>query len=189
MYDHSYSALLYLLRTNYKLPSKYFFFYQALKKILFALVITACYDNPPDAILGLSVIQIIFLCTSMYFEPFEKRYIRIHFYICESCKLFLSVSLINFVEKYTEYTALTEVTSIFFFMFAVIFGLHFALMLVGLLIERKVYWYATKRLFCKLKRSCTKKDSPASSELMSPDEEMVVGYFHYIREKEDSQQH
>ena len=97
MQDHSYSATHYLIRTNYKSMTKYFFFSNSIKKILLALLIVVFYDNPSNAILSFSVVQCIFLCFSIYCEPFEKRYIRIHFYICETLKLFFFVSLINFV--------------------------------------------------------------------------------------------
>ena len=114
MQDHSYTAVLYLIRTNFKSFSKYFFFWSSIKKILFALIIAACYDNPGNAILGFSTLQMIYLCFSLYVEPFEKRYLRLHFYTCEILKLFLFISLINFVEKYKEFTALIEMTEVFF---------------------------------------------------------------------------
>ncbi len=97
MQNHSYSALHYLIRTNFKSLTKYFFFCCSIKKILFALIIVVFYDSPSNAILGFSILQAIFLCFSIYLEPYQKRYLRIHFYICESLKLFFFFSLINFV--------------------------------------------------------------------------------------------
>lgn len=66
MQDYSYSALHYLIRTNYKSLTKYFFFWTAIKKILFALIIVAFYNSPSDAIIGYSALQVIFLCLSIY---------------------------------------------------------------------------------------------------------------------------
>lgn len=91
---------------------------------------------------------------SMYIEPFEKRHLRIHFYFCEVLKLFLFLSLVNFVEKYKEYTALTDVTEVFFVMLGFIFGFHFFALLFCLFMERKAYWHAVKRIYYKMKRAC-----------------------------------
>ncbi len=46
MQDHSYTAVVYLLRTNYKPLSKYFFFWSSAKKIFFAIIVVAYYEQP-----------------------------------------------------------------------------------------------------------------------------------------------
>ena len=158
MQDHSYTAIVYLIRTNYKSLSKYFFFFSTAKKIFFALLIVAYYDQPQKAIQAFSILQMIFVCFSLYIEPFEKRYLRIHFYTCELLKLFFFLSLINFVEKYKEYTKLTDVTEVFFVMLGLIFGFHFFGLLFCLIMERKVYWLGVKRIYYKMKRAYNKTE-------------------------------
>lgn len=158
MQNHSYSALHYLIRTNFKSATKYFFFFSAIKKILFALIIVVFYDSPSSAILGFTSLQIIFLCLSIYLEPHQKRYIRIHFYLCETLKLFLFISLINFVEKYREFTKLIEVTKILFLMLAAIFGFHLVSIILTMIIEGKVYFLEISRILGSFGRCCGKEN-------------------------------
>lgn len=66
MQDQSYSALHYLIRTNYKTATKYFFFVSCSKKIIFAFIVVVFYDSPDSSIVGLTSVQIIFLCLSVY---------------------------------------------------------------------------------------------------------------------------
>lgn len=82
MRDYTYTASVYLVRTNYKTVTKYFWFFACIKKILLTLVITAFYQTPDEAIIGISSVQIIFITFAVYCEPFERRYIRIHYYAC-----------------------------------------------------------------------------------------------------------
>lgn len=66
MRDYTYTAAIYLIRTNYKTITKYFWFFACIKKILLALMITVLYSDPSSAILGISSVQIIFLCFAVY---------------------------------------------------------------------------------------------------------------------------
>jgi hypothetical protein len=103
MRDYTYTATIYMVRTNYKTATKYFWFFCCVKKILLALMVTVMYADPTNAILGISCVQIAFLCFAVYCEPHERRYIRIHYYATEGMKLFIYVCLINFTEQYVEY--------------------------------------------------------------------------------------
>lgn len=66
MRDYTYTAALYLIRTNYKTVTKYFWFFACIKKILLAIMITTMYDSPSSAIIAISSVQIIFICFAVY---------------------------------------------------------------------------------------------------------------------------
>jgi len=66
MRDHTYTAPIYLIRTNYKTLTKYFFFFSCLKKVLLAMMITVLYENPVGSIIGLSSVELAYLCFAMY---------------------------------------------------------------------------------------------------------------------------
>ena len=66
MRDFTYSPCTYLIRTNFKTITKYFFFISCIKKILFALVITLIYENPVGSVVGLSAVEAIYLCIAIY---------------------------------------------------------------------------------------------------------------------------
>jgi len=100
MRDYSFTATIYLIRTNFKTITKYFWFISCLKKILLALMITSLYGNPGQAIVGVCAVHTIYLSIAIYCEPFERKYIRAHFYITESAKLFMFLGLIDFTSKY-----------------------------------------------------------------------------------------
>ena len=81
MRDYSFTPTIYLIRTNYKSITKYFWFFSCLKKILIALVITAYYEEPLNSIIAVSTIHALYLSLAIYCEPFERKYIRVHFYL------------------------------------------------------------------------------------------------------------
>jgi hypothetical protein len=66
MRDYTYTATIYMIRTNYKTATKYFWFFCCIKKILLALMITSMYSDPSAAIIGISSVQIVFLCFAVY---------------------------------------------------------------------------------------------------------------------------
>lgn len=66
MRDYSFTPTIYLIRTNYKTLTKYFWFFSCLKKILIALVITICYDTPVSAIVGVSAVHGAYLGLAIY---------------------------------------------------------------------------------------------------------------------------
>lgn len=148
MRDYAYTAPIYLIRTNYKTITKYFWIFCCLKKILISLMITMFYKNPTYSIVGVSAIQVFFLCFSIYCEPFERRYIRIHFYVMELIKLFLYVSLINFTEKYVSEARMIEMVKILYGMLTFMFGFNFFYILISIFVERDWYMRALSRKFC-----------------------------------------
>ena len=66
MRDYSFTATIYLIRTNFKTITKYFWFISCIKKILLALVITTLYNNPEQAIVGVCTVHTIYLCIAIY---------------------------------------------------------------------------------------------------------------------------
>ena len=66
MRDHSFSAVTYLMRTNFKTLTKYFWFVSCLKKILLALMITVLYDDPFHSIIGACCVHATYLCIAIY---------------------------------------------------------------------------------------------------------------------------
>ena len=66
MRDYSYTASIYLIRTNYKTITKYFWFISCIKKILLALVITTLYGNPEQAIVGICTVHTVYLSIAIY---------------------------------------------------------------------------------------------------------------------------
>jgi hypothetical protein len=103
MRDYSFTPTIYLIRTNYKSVTKYFWFFSCLKKALIALVITVAYDDPVTAIVGVSTVHAAYLGLAIYCEPFERKYIRVHFYLTEAMKMFMFLSLLNFTTKYSYF--------------------------------------------------------------------------------------
>lgn len=147
MRDFSFSPCFYLIRTNYKTVTKYFWFISCIKKVFFALFITIFYSDPVSAIITISSVEALYILIAIYCEPYERRYLRLHFYITEGFKLFVFISLLNFSEKYTFNKQLIDITQIFYIVLALIFGSHFGWIMINLLIEWKVYWYAVKQRF------------------------------------------
>lgn len=70
MRDYSFTATIYLLRTNFKTITKYFWFISCIKKILLAMMITVFYKDPLAAIVGVCSVHIIYLALAIYCEPF-----------------------------------------------------------------------------------------------------------------------
>ena len=66
MRDHSFTPTIYLIRTNYKSVTKYFWFFSCLKKILLALMLTIFYENPLSAIIGVSSVHASYLALAIY---------------------------------------------------------------------------------------------------------------------------
>ena len=66
MRDHSYTPTTYLIRTNYKTLTKYFWFVSCLKKILLAMVLTIFYDNPLSSIIAVCVVHTLYLLVAIY---------------------------------------------------------------------------------------------------------------------------
>jgi hypothetical protein len=66
MRDYTYTAAVYLIRTNYKTITKYFWLFACIKKIFLALIITTLYQSPGSAIIGISSVQMIFICFAVY---------------------------------------------------------------------------------------------------------------------------
>lgn len=66
MRDYAYTPTIYLVRTNYKTITKYFWFISVIKKILLAMMITLLYDDPISSIIGVSTVHAIYLCLSVY---------------------------------------------------------------------------------------------------------------------------
>ena len=149
MRDHSYTPTIYLIRTNYKTLTKYFWFVSCIKKILLAMMLTIFYGNPLSAIIAVCVVHTVYLFLAIYCEPHERKYLRVHFYITEGTKLFLFLSLINFTTKYNSTVQLINLTRIFYGLMAFVFGMHLAFMLISLLVERRVYKYFANKKWCR----------------------------------------
>lgn len=66
MRDYSFSAISYLIRTNFKTLTKYFWFVSCLKKVLLALVLTILYDQPLYAIIAVCCVHSAYLCVAIY---------------------------------------------------------------------------------------------------------------------------
>jgi hypothetical protein len=149
MRDYSFTPTIYLVRTNFKSITKYFWFFSCLKKILLAMMITVFYKTPLSAIIAVCSVHTAYLALSIYCEPFERRYIRAHFYLTEGAKLFLFLSLINFTTKYTETVQLINLTIIFYTLLAFVFGMHLFFLLVSVVVEKEVYKYFLFRKCCE----------------------------------------
>lgn len=148
MRDYSFTPTIYLVRTNFKSVTKYFWFFSCLKKILLAMMITVFYKNPLGAIVAVSSVHSAYLALAIYCEPFERKYLRAHFYITEGAKLFLFLGLINFTTKYTETVQLISLTSILYTLLAFVFGMHLFFLLVSMVMEREVYKHFWLRKCC-----------------------------------------
>lgn len=149
MRDYAYTPTMYLVRTNYKTITKYFWFISVVKKILLAMMITLLYDDPLSSIIGVSTVHAVYLCLAIYCEPFERKYIRVHFYLTEAMKMFMFLSLIDFTTKYVEFIQLINLTQIFYTMIAFIFGCHLFFLLLNIIFERQVYLHFIKKMCCK----------------------------------------
>jgi hypothetical protein len=66
MRDTSFIPTIYLIRTNYKTITKYFWFISCLKKVLLAMMITLVYYSPLGAIVGVCVVHTIYLSLAIY---------------------------------------------------------------------------------------------------------------------------
>ena len=66
MRNYTYSAPIYLIRTNYKTITKYFWFFCCVKKILIALMITVLYEASNYAIIGVSSVTAVFICIAVF---------------------------------------------------------------------------------------------------------------------------
>lgn len=148
MRDYSFTPTIYLIRTNYKTITKYFWFITCLKKILLAMMVTVLYDNPLSAIIAISAVHAIYICLAIYCEPFERKYIRVHFYLTEAMKMFMFLSLVTFTTKYAQKVQLINITVILYALLSFIFGLHLFFLLLSLCIERKVYLRYMYAKFC-----------------------------------------
>ena len=96
MRDYTFTAPIYMIRTNYKTVTKYFWVLSCFKKILLCLFVAIYYHDPSSAILSISVVQPFYIALCIYCEPYERRYVRMHLYIMEVLKIFVFLSLINF---------------------------------------------------------------------------------------------
>jgi hypothetical protein len=54
------------MKTNYKTLTKYFFFFSCLKKVFLAMMITVLYSDPAGSIVGLSAVELIYICIAIY---------------------------------------------------------------------------------------------------------------------------
>jgi hypothetical protein len=149
MRDYSYTPTIYLIRTNYKTITKYFWFITCIKKILLAMMVTILYENPLAAIVGVASVHALYISVAIYCEPFERKYIRVHFYLTEAMKMFMFLSLVTFTTKYAQKVQLISLTVIFYSLLAFIFGLHLFFLLLSLCMERKVYHRFLQRKFCR----------------------------------------
>lgn len=149
MRDYSFTPTIYLIRTNFKTITKYFWFVSCIKKILLAMMITVFYKDPLAAIVTVCAVHTAYLSLAIYCEPFERRYIRAHFYITETAKLFLFLSLINFTAKYTQTVQLISLTMIFYVLLAFVFGMHFTFILISLYMEKDVYKHFLFKKCCE----------------------------------------
>jgi hypothetical protein len=66
MRDYAFTATIYLLRTNFKTITKYFWFISCIKKILLAMMITVFYKNPLAAIVAVCSVHIVYLGLAIY---------------------------------------------------------------------------------------------------------------------------
>ena len=66
MRDYTYTAPIYLVKTNYKTITKYFWFFSCIKKILIALMITVFYEDASSAMIAISAVEATFICFSVY---------------------------------------------------------------------------------------------------------------------------
>ena len=148
MRDYSYTPAIYLIRTNYKTLTKYFWFISCIKKMLLAMMITLFYYDPFASIVAVCCVHTIYLAIAIYCEPYERKYIRVHFYITEGAKLFLFLSLINFTTKYNTTVQLINLTRIFYGLLAFVFGLHLFFLGLSICIERRVYKYFINKKCC-----------------------------------------
>jgi hypothetical protein len=112
-------------------------------------MMTALYNNPVGAIVAVSCVHATYLSIAIYCEPYERKYIRVHFYLTEAAKMFMFISLINFTTLYTNQTALLDITVIFYGLLAFIFGMHLFFLLIAIWVEWKVYKHFCFKKFCK----------------------------------------
>lgn len=136
MRDTSFIPTIYLIRTNFKTVTKYFWFISCLKKVLLAMMVTILYYSPIAAIVGVCIVHTLYLSLAIYCEPYERKYLRVHFYLTEGAKLFLFLSLINFTTKYNSSSELISLTIIFYSLLAFVFGMHMTFLLVSIILER-----------------------------------------------------
>ena len=66
MRDYSFTPTIYLIRTNFKTVTKYFWFISCLKKMLLAMMITVLYRNPLAAIVGVCAVHSVYLGLAIY---------------------------------------------------------------------------------------------------------------------------
>lgn len=147
MRDYAFTSATYLIRTNFKTITKYFWFFSCIKKILLAVMLTAFYGSPVSAIIGVCCVHGLYLLLAIYSEPFERKYLRIHFYLTEVFKMFVFICLLDFTSEYANYVSLISLTQIFYSILAFIFALHFAFIVANLVIERDVYLHFLRKKF------------------------------------------
>ena len=133
MRDYAYTAPIYMIRTNYKTITKYYTFICYLKKILLAICLTSFYSEPITAIFALGIATTAFIMFSVYCEPYERRYLRIHLYMMETLKIFLYLSLLNFTEKYTNDGRMIYMISVIYWLVTFIFAINFFYILCSLI--------------------------------------------------------
>jgi len=66
MRDNSYTPTTYLIRTNYKTVTKYFWFISCLKKVLLAMMITLFYSDPFASIVAVCCVHTSYLALAIY---------------------------------------------------------------------------------------------------------------------------
>ena len=66
MRDTSFIPTIYLIRTNFKTITKYFWFISCIKKILLAMMITLLYYSPLASIVAVCVVHTIYLSLAIY---------------------------------------------------------------------------------------------------------------------------
>ena len=64
--DHTFTAPIYLIRTNYKMLTRYFWFISCIKKIIISLFLTIMYSEPKNSILAISAVQFAYICCAIY---------------------------------------------------------------------------------------------------------------------------
>ena len=139
MRNYAYTAPIYLIRTNYKTVTKYFWVIHSTKKILMALFTVMYYHHPDSAIISAGTIQIIYVMVCIYCEPYERRVLRIHLYLIEMLKGVLYFSMLNFTQKYESYVQMISMTMVLYTNLAMIFGCNLFFILAHLMMERD--WY------------------------------------------------
>lgn len=140
------STFWYLINDR-KFIARYFWFWSAAKKIVYAFVFVCLANSPHQVITSVAVAQCVWLILTVYSEPYERMYLRLCAYMSETLKMLIYVALTNFSEKYVEYLPLVPITNLVYLLVILMCANYTLFIVCNIAVEHQIYWRALRRKF------------------------------------------